>query len=70
MKRGPAIGIGIGIGVVIVALVSISGWESINENSITSGDQSELENTDDLETTEGKNFRITLEDGIGAGDLP
>jgi len=68
MKRGPAIGIG--IGVVILAIIAYSGWGAIDENSITNEDQSELENTDDLETTEGKSFRVTLEDGIGTGDMP
>lgn len=65
MKRGTAIGIGIGI--IIVAIIAISGFGTIDENSVTNGDQSEIEN---METTEGKNFRITLEDGIGAGDKP
>lgn len=69
MKRGPAIGIGIGI-VVVMAIIAYSGSEAIDENSMTNGDQSELENTDDLETTEGKSFRVTLEDGIGTGDMP
>ncbi len=69
MKRGPAIGIGIGI-VVVMAIIAYSGSEAMNENSMTNGEQSELENTDDLETTEGKSFRVTLEDGIGAGDMP
>ena len=68
MKRAPVIGIG--IGVVILAIIAISGWGAIDENSITNEDQSELENTDDLETTEGKSFRVTLEDGIGTGDMP
>jgi len=70
MKRGPAIGIGIGIVVVVMAIIAYSGSEAIDENSMTNGDQSELENTDDLETTEGKNFRVTLNDGIGSGDSP
>ena len=69
MKRGPAIGIGVGIGVIIVIIVAISGMVAIDENS-TNGDQADIEGANDLETTEGKNFRITLEDGIGAGDLP
>jgi len=68
MKKGPAIGIGIGI--IIVAIIAYSGWATMDENSLGE-DQLELGDTDDLETTgEGKNFRITLEDGIGAGDLP
>ena len=68
MKRGPAIGIGIGVVVVVMAIIAYSGSEAMNENSMTNGDQSELENTNDLETTEGKSFRITLEDGIGEAD--
>ena len=70
MKRGPTIGIGVGIGVIVVAIIAISGIGVIDDNS-TNGDQSDIENTNDLgATVEGKNFRITLEDGIGAGDRP
>ncbi len=69
MKRGPAIGIGVGIVVVIIAAVyTVSGIDSIDENSIGNNDQPQTQEIPGGDSGEGKRIKVTLDDSMGSTD--
>ncbi len=70
MKRGSAIGIGVGIVIVVIVVSTyLVSEESVGEDT---GNQPDVVETPNVEepAEEGQRFSITLDDGIGAGDLP
>ncbi len=62
MNKGLAIGIGIA---VIVIAISIGIGFSLMQETIT---ESSVEISDELTTTEGKEYQVTLSDEAGTGD--
>ena len=62
MNKGLAIGIG--IAVIAIAIAIGIGFSSMEE-TVT---ESSVEISDELTTTEGKDYRVNLSDEAGAGD--
>jgi len=63
MNKGVMIGIGIAIvvGITIIAFAAVGNFDSM---------QTEIETIQEEAPSAGKNFQITLSDGVGMSDLP
>ena len=55
------IGIAIAVGIAIIAFAAVGNFDST---------QTEIETIQEEATPAGKNFQITLSDGVGMSDLP